>query len=504
MTHTAYISAAALALLLAACSADPDLYAPQAEPDADAPRSVVDVPYTVALGGAWSTDTDGGTRVPPPGVGDGSGGGITVTDAQDDGVAEIENVNAVHVFAFKRKSRVADYLNSDQQGDTMSSTQTDWPDDEDGFVYDALNDTVITNGKAIQGTDTLNLTPHKQVQFTGTLHKAYGYEYRLIAIGYSTKRELSYYARRDNRYTFFNFRPAKTEHFTYISGEEHWFEIDPVPGKESNAGKAKYDGLALKDFAATIYREHIGTDNNSIWWEFLAGTHHTSVIKADQLSRYITQPPQFFYGTLSVGGRKDLVIPYAERDQYGDYNAELPLSGRLYRAMAKVEVKIKKIKQHHFPGGIKDREVEWVALCVDNVITKVGLNSYDRFNFASGYNACPEKARDARYDAIDVCQVRPIKDRDETGPAPDGSITLTAYMVPCRTRLALRVRYEDGTGILNGVRWGQICVSDDANEGTATGVISQNTKDNKFILRRNHKYVITVDDTEYIFKHELD
>lgn len=142
----AYLLLAATSLLcLWSCSND----------DGEAPQlkgTETQVPITITFGGAWDTD-NATSRVAPPEQGDG-----LVNSSND----EIKDINRVRIITFRRKdASVAGTANGQ-------------------FVYDPTNDVITT---CQQEDEDQRNEAHAQ------LVKAYGYEYRVVAIAYPSAQE---------------------------------------------------------------------------------------------------------------------------------------------------------------------------------------------------------------------------------------------------------------------------------------------------------------------------
>lgn len=440
--------------LLAACTADDDALMPAPTQGPQPERA--EAPVVLEIASAWGIDTND-TRVPPPGVSTGgTGSGETISD--DNGWHETANVDKIRVIAFRRKEKLQ---TSDGRGG--------YADNMTDFVYDPENDTTVTVASSpVVDPDDNYHTIHQHRRATSVLHKTYGYEYRIIAIAYSGARQLDY----ANISSF----SASNSVWHSGTGEQHAFTL--------NTG----DGLTLANFAAT-FREQIITDNHDdTWSEYLCGrsslTLHTHCITGGtEENAPINFVPQLFYGqctldTLGTGvtlqdpaALTSPVIRFSEQGTDSRYHKDLPISGTLLRGMAEVQIVIPNVKKlenttaHHNPN--------WIALLADQVRGSVGLDSYDRFN------PTLTTGNTNRYHAVAASTV-------ETG----SRAVITAYLLPCPTRFAFRVK-TDGTARYSIFNF-PIRVADAVSTGSATGVISPDASNNTFYLRRNHKYVITI------------
>lgn len=386
-----------------------------------------DVPLTITLATAWESD-GGDTRAAPPGAGGTQSGASETTSPGDDGWTETQDVDRVRVVTFRRPTTGHDY-GSDQMT---------------GFTYDALNDLTlnVTESPDVSSDDTYPAT-HKHRRAHGRLRKTYGFEYRVVAIAY----------RSHCPYPFRNLEQW--------DDESQFFTLNT------------HEGLTLADFQATVHRRAITSSN---WEDYLNGSG-TTTHNTGHLTGAAACPPQLFYGYLHTERDENPVIDYAVQELSGDYNPALPLTGTLLRGMAKVEVRIAKVDRVKWASS--QCLVNWVALLSDNVISSVRLDSYDRFT--DGYASFPPLNKaDTHYDAIDY----------HASAGENTAMTLTAYLLPTKTRLAMRVRVQHlpGYDISNGEIW----VRNASTGDTPTGVISPDALSNFFFLRRNHKYVVNI------------
>lgn len=373
----AYLLLAATSLCLWSCSND----------DGEAPQlkgTETQVPITITFGGAWDTD-NATSRVAPPEQGDG---------LVDSSIVEIEDIDRVRIITFRRKdASVAGTANGQ-------------------FVYDPTNDVVTT---CQQKDEDERKEAHAQ------LVKAYGYEYRVVAIAYPSE-------------------------------QEGWFDLN-----------TNLDGLTFDDFEMTI----TGQETSA------AGVFNRD---KDLLNPYIKFykdffnvmfTPHFFYGYCHLENSNDPVIKFGETEE----EKAAPLTGILYRAVAKVEVNLKVQKYDY---GIK-YNIQHAALLMDNVYANTGMSSYD--DFLSPDN--PYKDKDKYYTVVDY-----------KGNVPDEgkTMTMTVYVLPTKTKLGLAVYYTVGQA---HTRAAWFSAKDLSYADGATGVISPDVHGDEFYFRRNHKYVIS-------------
>lgn len=382
----AYLLLAATSLLcLWSCSND----------DGEAPQlkgTETQVPITITFGGAWDTD-NATSRVAPPEQGD----GLVNRD-----IDEIKDIDRVRIITFRRKdASVAGTANGQ-------------------FVYDPTNDVVITYLQ--EDEEDKRKKAHAQ------LVKAYGYEYRVVAIAYP-------------------------------SAQEGWFDLN-----------TNLDGLTFDEFEMTIKGQE-----TSAAGAFDRDQNHNSYINFYKDIFNVMFTPHFFYGYCHLENSNDPVIKFGETEE----EKTAPLTGILYRAVAKVEVNLK-VQQYDF-YDVK-YNIEHAALLMDNVYAKTSMSSYD--DFLSPENPYND---DKEYTVVDY---------EGNVPKKDETMTMTVYVLPTKTRLGLAVYYTVG---IAHTRAAWFSAKDLSYADGATGVISPDVHGDEFYFRRNHKYVITGDTNDANF-----
>lgn len=362
----AYLLLAATSLLcLWSCSND----------DGEAPQlkgTETQVPITITFGGAWDTDNATSRVAPPEQQGDG---------LENSSIDEIKDIDRVRIITFRRKDASVAGTASGQ------------------FVYDPTNDVDTT----CQQKDTdARKEAHAQ------LVKAYGYEYRVVAIAYP-------------------------------SAQEGWFDLN-----------TNLDGLTFDDFEMTIKGQERST----------AGVF-------DSKETNVMFTPHFFYGYCHLKNSDEPIIKFGETEE----EKAAPLTGILYRAVAKVEVNLEVQKY-----GSNLFNIEHAALLMNNVYAKTSMSSYD--DFLSPKNPLPDN--DKEYAVVDY-----------KGYVPDEgkTMTMTVYVLPTKTKLGLAIYYT--IGIIPDTKYGWFSAKDLSYADGATGVISPDVHGDEFYFRRNHKYVIT-------------
>ncbi len=335
-----------------------------------------------------------------------------------DGEAETEQTNTVRIIAFRCKETQEDvsYYNSDD----------DYADSD--FVYDPTNDQTVTCSRAT--TSAHRLTAH------GQLKKMKGYAYRVVALAYSLTRSLPF-----------------SNHLLADVGEENLFTLNLAAH------------TTLDQFEADL--THVAHDS---WKEFRNGTDKFYTHKTHSLSDQLCYAPQLFYGQCtSVNGNK--VIHFHEKNAADSISSTYPLSGVLYRGMAKVQLTLTIDNQRG--------TLQWIGLLANETRTSVKLSTYD--DFLQPFNPIHTTMKNGTYALVGFVN---------TGGLSVGStVTLTAWLLPTATKLAIRTFIRDGglAGYNNTHNY-PIEVSELSSAETGTGIISPDVVDNTFYLRRNQRY----------------
>lgn len=351
------------------------------------------------------------TRSAPP-------GGTDPMNPTVDGEAETKQTNTVRIIAFRCKETQEDvsYYNSDD----------DYADSD--FVYDPTNDQTVTCSRAT--TSAHRLTAH------GQLKKMKGYAYRVVALAYSSTCSL----------------PFSNQLLASV-GEENLFTLNLAAH------------TTLDQFEADL--THVGHDS---WEEFRNGTgnftHNTR-----SLSDQLCYAPQLFYGQcISVNGNK--VIHFHEKNAAGSISSTYPLSGVLYRGMAKVQLTLKIDKLY------ESGTLQWIGLLANETRTSVKLSAYD--DFLQPFNPIHTTMKNGTYTLVGFVN---------TGLSVGSTVTLTAWLLPTATKLAIRTFIRKGGLVrLDDIRNSPIEVSELSSAETGTGIISPDVVDNTFYLRRNQRY----------------
>lgn len=332
-----------------------------------------------------------------------------------DGEAETEQTNTVRIIAFRCK---------ETQENVSYSNDENYADSD--FVYDPTNDQTVTCSRAT--TSAHRLTAH------GQLKKMKGYAYRVVALAYSLTRSLPF-----------------SNHLLADVGEENLFTLNLAAH------------TTLDQFEADL--THVGHDS---WTEFRNGTgnftHNTH-----SLSDKLCYAPQLFYGQcISVNGNK--VIHFYEKNAADSISSTYPLSGVLYRGMAKVQLTLKIDKLN------KSGTLQWIGLLANETRTSVKLSAYD--DFLQPFNPIHTTMKNGTYTLVGFVN---------TGLSVGSTVTLTAWLLPTATKLAIRTFIRDGL-LLRYAHNYPIEVSELSSAETGTGIISPDVVDNTFYLRRNQRY----------------
>ena len=333
-----------------------------------------------------------------------------------DGEAETEQTNTVRIIAFRCK---------ETQEEVSYSNDENYADSD--FVYDPTNDQTVTCSRAT--TSAHRLTAH------GQLKKMKGYAYRVVALAYSLTRSLPF-----------------SNHLLADVGEENLFTLNLAAH------------TTLDQFEADL--THVAHDS---WKEFRNGTDILTTHNTHSLSGQLCYAPQLFYGQCtSVNGNK--VIHFHEKNAADSISSTYPLSGVLYRGMAKVQLTLTIDNQRG--------TLQWIGLLANETRTSVKLSTYD--DFLQPFNPIHTTMKKGTYALVGFVN---------TGLSVGSTVTLTAWLLPTATKLAIRTFIRNGGfASYNNTHNYPIEVSDLSSAETGTGIISPDVVDNTFYLRRNQRY----------------
>lgn len=351
------------------------------------------------------------TRSAPP-------GGTDPMNPTVDGEAETKQTNTVRIIAFRCKET------QENEGNVSYSNDENYADSD--FVYDPTNDQTVTCSRAT--TSAHRLTAH------GKLKKMKGYAYRVVALAYSKTRSLPF-----------------SNHLLADVGEENLFTLNLAAH------------TTLDQFEADLTQ--VGHDS---WKEFRNGTDIVTH-KTHSLSGQLCYAPQLFYGQCtSVNGNK--VIHFHEKNAADSISSTYPLSGVLYRGMAKVQLTLTIDKLY------ESGTLQWIGLLANETRTSVKLSTYD--DFLQPFNPIHPTKGNGTYTLVGFVN---------TGLSVGSTVTLTAWLLPTATKLAIRTFIRKGL-LLRYPHNYPIEVSELSSAETGTGIISPDVVDNTFYLRRNQRY----------------
>ena len=405
---------AAFVAVLAACSDDiSTMPLPPATNEAD--RGSVVVPVSITLGGIYALPASA-TRSAPPGA---------TTDPynpQVDGEAATTQTDRVRIIAFRRKVTDDDKTSTEAVDEAATVSDSE-------FVYDPTNDQTVACSRATASDHRLTAT--------GKLKKLRDYQYRVIAVAYSSSITL----------------PASHNLITATAGEENLFALN------------LQNGTTLAEAQADMSKADV-----TGWKEFMCGTNLSLRENEKCLSGCMSYAPQLFYGECytAMGNR---VVHFREQQSDGKIISTSPLTGVLYRGMARVEMTLNIDKQ-------SKGDVCWVALMANHTNTAVKLNGYDAF--AQAFNPITQTLGKDTYTVIAMAEGSDVI-------AEGSTITLSAWVLPTATRLALRV-FCRKSGLVRYPHNYPITTANVSSAEQGTGIIAPDVSDNTYYLRRNQLY----------------
>ncbi len=417
-----------LALLLAACTASPS------DPPAATQPEAAEVPISITLGTDFGSleaeDGNPTTRSAPPGA------ATDPEDPQVDGVDETQEVNQVRIVAFRAKV-------DDDEYDMSARDLDNAPTDPAAYVYDPSNDQTVLCARTTASAH--RLTAH------ATLKKLRGYAYRVVALAYSSSSALD----------------PNNGMITPAQGEEGLFTLGAA------------EGTTLQDFQLRV--NAYAADG---WGQFICGPHNSDLFYNNTfyLSGKLAYGPQLFYATCQTQTGHS-VVRFRETLTSGERSSAVPLTGVLFRGMAEVKLTY----------TIDSRnDVRFVALMANHVLTTVSLaKGYDAFLQPTDTITPGTKYSFGKNDNYSVISYATPADGAETF-SKGTTVTLRAWVLPARTKLAVRTCYYIVGDAANGVPHNfPLRVSDVSATDQGTGIVSPDTQGSWFYLRRNHRYRLT-------------
>ena len=342
------------------------------------------------------------------------------------------------------------------------------------FIYDPTNFMIIP----------LSLDHTSQLGGEATLNKRPGFEYRIFAVSYSMERTTGYEYIMAETTTELLFR-------TYNSDLQRlYIPIEP--------------DMSLYEFKVKLSITDVKYEGGC-WTDFLDGRHgnifpfgpgEESKIHIKALSGHVADYPRLFFCDCYIehDGVRSEIIPYSISSNTEDKSAavdktDLEVKGELRVGMAKVVININSLSKHHYTyDGEREIPVKWLALMVDN--TPECLSVSDLRGEASDV----EVSLSDRYTPVCYSVLESAS-----------SMTMTAYLPPVKTHLAVRANCEISEDNLDAYLDNyKICPEDNVTVDPLTGKEIRNTYNEVFYLRPNHKYVINVGNSEDLLKYPIN
>lgn len=320
-------------------------------------------------------------------------------------------------------------------------------DTDNPFLFDQANSVAFDEDGKITSNNSMELeckdypgapaypseTSSYQKQAIGKITKQKGYEYKVIALGYNTKREDDYPTGNNS----FDERDC----FQIVAGDGRGID----ESTSLSEVKLKLKPLSYSDISSE-----------------LAGTI------TDQITGAWLRTPELFFANCSIAGDEDGIIQFADTKE---------ITGVLKRGVAQVNLNITDV--HGAASSV--RHVCQFSFLADVLNTEVRLENYDCFLQPSAPLGANE-GYIGRFTALNgegTCE--------EINPE---IISFTVYVLPTVT--SLRIRYKT-SGMLHGLDNyfdSDIAVTSKSDGNQATGIIDPEGGGKTFYLRRNHRYTI--------------
>lgn len=440
------------ALLLFACSDDTPEPAPQGEAE-------VSVPVYVEIDAALSTEeseTERSTRAAPPSTGDN-----VTSDTQSDqtsGYDDVAEVDQVRLIAFRRRDA------------------REFPEAAgDPFLYDASNSSVVSvaTDHLVVGDDSYSKLPsepdHWHKYAHGTLHKKWGWEYRVVALAYNSQ----------HRHGF-----ADVAEY----GINAWWSVN------LQDGVTRFEDLQARVSCFGMTSDTYSHDRDAYW--------HGTGGYMKMCNKYMVSTPQIFWGECRTQDSDSPIIRFWEPGADDTHVVSTPLRAVCLRGMAKVEVYLKMDKisnTYEYPT--------WALLMVRGVRDVVGLTSYDDFNSPSIFTGSGRLPLDGSKEMYTAVAYAP-KGSDfaplPAFPSYTYNVKLTAWLLPGTVWMGLRTDYRDNN-LATQVHYklhAALSVEDRFAGNCPIGVIDQESSGHKFVLKRNHKYQFFVNSFKKLYNDD--
>lgn len=296
------------------------------------------------------------------------------------------------------------------------------------------------------------------------LTKKKGYQYKIIALGYNEAygSVSNYYAKGRNEKTLFN--------LNLEDGVTTPQTLALTLDTKNQQGETFFNSLGTAEMERPFgTRGGNASANTSPYYCLMGDGGKYKFLSNDDdenapLNLVAAPAPEIFYAICTNENGEETI-------SYNDIN---PISGHLYRGVAKVTVSI---TDDLSEDDIFDRF--WVALLADHVNTHTGLSDYEDFHDADLPVEKRGNAGEWTLIGINACS------------GTNRTAQITTYVLPTITRLAIRLfSTGDGHVILyyNNYRLYTNAYSEADN---ATGIITSVTDGEQFYFRRNKSYRIT-------------
>ena len=316
-------------------------------------------------------------------------------------------------------------------------------DTDKPFLFDQANSVVFdaggkistsNNSMELECKDYPDASPYKK-QAKGEITKQKGYEYKVIALGYNTKREDNY--------------PTGKNPFD----ERNCFQI--VAGD----GRGIDESTSLSEVKLKLIPLSYSAISSG-----LADTNK------DQITGAWLRTPELFFANCSIAGDEDGIIQFADTKE---------ITGVLKRGVAQVNLNIEKLQGVTSLAGRKAMQFSFLA---DVLNTEVRLENYDCFLQPS----TPQGQYSSEYTGKFTALTGTTDCKDLS------TISFSVYVLPTVT--SLRVRYMTAYDVITApverVFDSDIAVTSKSDGNQATGIIDPEGGGKTFYLRRNHRYTI--------------
>ncbi len=295
------LCSAVAALLLAGCAADdPNPGEVIADPSTSVATATetAEAEIRISLGTDWNIDLSGdqsgnhaddSTRAMPPGIDNNKDDNTPV-----DGSEELKEIDRVRILTFRRLD--PDAADPEEHDPSILASAA--------YLYDSTNDTIVEAvGTSDRPSDDIfpSIGSHNAHKIASAkITKIKGYEYRVIAIAYSSDKPSS-----------FSSSTLHPEAWKLAEEDEQRFSLN------------LNDNTSIEDFEATVLDYQISNRVSHYDWRdfFYAPTQSNT----NQLGDRFVETPQFFYGhcLTNVGDVKSETIKFSEADENGKITKHL-------------------------------------------------------------------------------------------------------------------------------------------------------------------------------------